>query len=126
MAEIDKERWGFYKKNVLEILSKHENGLHWKDLFSKLEVLMPANDFENSSYESNGQRRRPYIVRFATISIVKAGWLTKEKGIWNITEEGRKALTKYPTADEIQLQSRKLYKEWHAAQPDDQSNQVQD
>ena len=126
MAEIDKERWGFYKKNVLEILSKLENGLHWKDLFSKLEVLMPANDFENSSYESNGQRRRPYIVRFATISIVKAGWLTKEKGIWNITEEGRKALTKYPTADEIQLQSRKLYKEWHAAQPDDQSNQVQD
>jgi restriction system protein len=126
MAEIGKERWGLYKKNVLEILSKHENGLHWKDLFAKLEEVMPANEFENSSYESNGQRRRPYIVRFATIAIVKAGWLIKEKGFWNITDEGKKALTEFPTANEIQLQSSKLYKEWHAAQPDEQPNLVQD
>ena len=126
MAEIGKARWGQYKKNVLEILSKHDNGLHWKELFTKLEQVMPANEFENSSYESNGQRRRPYIVRFATIAVVKAGWLIKEKGIWTITDDGREALVKYPTSDEIQLQSGKLYKEWHAAQPDDQSSQVQD
>ena len=126
MAEIGKARWGQYKKNVLEILSKHDNGLHWKELFTKLDEVMPANEFENSSYESNGQRRRPYIVRFATIAIVKAGWLIKEKGIWTITDDGREALVKYPTPDEIQLQSGKLYKEWHAAQPDDQSSQVQD
>ena len=126
MAEIGKARWGQYKKNVLEILSKHDHGLHWKELFTKLEEVMPASEFENSSYESNGQRRRPYIVRFATIAIVKAGWLIKEKGIWTITDAGREALVKYPTSDEIQLQSGKLYKEWHAAQPDDQSNQVQD
>lgn len=126
MAEIGKARWGQYKKNVLEILSKHDNGLHWKELFTKLDEVMPANEFENSSYESNGQRRRPYIVRFATIAIVKAGWLIKEKGIWTITDDGREALVKYPTSDEIQLQSGKLYKEWHAAQPDDQSSQVQD
>jgi restriction system protein len=126
MAEISKARWGQYKKNVLDILSKHNDGLHWKDLFTKLEEVMPANEFENSSYESNGQRRRPYIVRFATIAIVKAGWLVKEKGIWTITDDGRDALVKYSTSDEIQLQSGKLYKEWHAAQPDDQSSQVQD
>lgn len=126
MAEIGKARWGQYKKNVLEILSKQDNGLHWKELFTKLDEVMPANEFENSSYESNGQRRRPYIVRFATIAIVKAGWLIKEKGIWTITDDGREALVKYPTSDEIQLQSGKLYKEWHAAQPDDQSSQVQD
>ena len=126
MAEIGKARWGQYKKNVLEILSKHDNGLHWKELFTKLDEVMPANEFENSSYESNGQRRRPYIVRFATIAVVKAGWLIKEKGIWTITDDGREALVKYPTSDEIQLESGKLYKEWHAAQPDDQSSQVQD
>ena len=126
MAEIGKARWGQYKKNVLDILSKHEDGLHWKELFTKLEEVMPANEFENSSYESNGQRRWPYIVRFATIAVVKAGWLIKEKGIWTITNDGREALVKYPTSDEIQLQSGKLYKEWHAAQPDDESSQVQD
>jgi len=126
MAEIGKARWGQYKKNVLDILSKHDDGLHWKELFTKLEEVMPANEFENSSYESNGQRRRPYIVRFATIAIVKAGWLIKEKGVWTITDAGKEALVEYPTSDEIQLQSGKLYKEWHAAQPDDQPNQIQD
>jgi restriction system protein len=95
MAEISKARWGQYKNNVLDILSKHTDGLHWIELFTKLEEVMPANEFENSSYESNGQRRRPYIVRFATIAIVKAGWLIKEKGIWTITEAGKEALVKY-------------------------------
>jgi len=126
MAEIGKERWGLYKKNVLEILSKHEQGLHWKDLFTELEKIMPATTFENSSYESNGQRRRPYIVRFSTIAIVKAGWLIKDKGIWSITEEGIKALEKYPTADAIQKESGRLYKEWHSEQPDEVPREVED
>lgn len=126
MAEIDKERWGQYKRNVLLILDKNPNGLYWKDLFAELDQVMPANDFENSSYASNGQRRRPYIVRFSTIALVKAGWLLKNKGVWSITDEGKQALIKFPTSDEIQKHSSRLYKEWHAAQPEDESNQVQD
>jgi len=78
MAEIGKERWGQYKRNVLEILRDHPEGLHWKDLFAELDKIMPANEFENNSYESTGLRRRPYIVRFSTIALVKAGWLIKD------------------------------------------------
>ena len=46
MAEIGKERWGQYKRYVLEILRDHPEGLHWKDLFAKLDSLLPANEFD--------------------------------------------------------------------------------
>jgi restriction system protein len=126
MAEIGKERWGHYKRNVLEILGNHPEGLHWKDLFLELDERMPPNEFENSGYESNGQRRRPYIVRFATIALVKAGWLVKDKGFWTITEEGKQALIKFPTAADIQAQASLLYNEWRSGQPEDQSDPIQD
>jgi restriction system protein len=116
MAEITKERWGQFKRTVLEILRDNPEGLHWKDLFAELEVRVPPNDFENSSYERNGQRRRPYIVRFATIALVKAGWLVKERGFWTITEAGIKALKDYPTSADIQEQASLLYNEWRSVQ----------
>jgi restriction system protein len=125
MAEIGKERWGQYKRNVLEILRDHPEGLHWKDLFAELDKIMPANEFENASYESSGMRRRPYIVRFSTIALVKAGWLLKEKGFWTITEEGKQALVTFKTPDEIQHQSSLLYNEWRSGQPEDESDPVQ-
>lgn len=124
MAEIGKERWGQYKRFVLEILRDHPDGLHWKDLFAELDTLLPATEFENGSYESTGTRRRPIIVRFSTISLVKAGWLLKNKGIWTITEEGKQALIKYKTPDDIQLQASLLYNEWRSGQPEDQTDQV--
>ncbi len=120
MAQIGKERWGQYKRNVLTILQNHSNGLHVKDLFVELDKLMPPTEFENDSYERSGQRRRPYIVRFATIALVKAGWLVKDKGIWSITEEGKKALVIFKTPSEIQTQSGLLYKEWFNNQPEDE------
>lgn len=125
MTETQKERWGRYKRFVLEILRDHPEGLHWKDLFAELDALLPANDFENGSYESSGKRRRPYIVRFSTIALVKAGWLFRDKGFWTITEEGKEALIKYKTPDEIQKQAGLLYNEWRAGQPEDQTDQFQ-
>ena len=125
MAEIGKARWGEYKRNVLIILSNHPEGLHWKDLFEELEKVMPANAFENEAYESTGTRRRPYIVRFSSISLTKAGWLVKDKGIWSITEDGKKALAEYKTPEEIQKQASLRYNEWRSGQPDEPEDQVE-
>lgn len=125
MAQIGKERWGQYKKNVLSILCDHPEGLHWKVLFAELDNIMPPNEFENDSYESSGQRRRPYIVRFSTIALVRAGWLIKDKGHWSITQEGREVLQTYKTSDEIQKQSGRLYNEWLRNRPEDEANPAQ-
>jgi restriction system protein len=126
MAEIGKERSGLFKKNVLEILREYPEGLHWKELFAELEKRLPPNEYENSAYESNGQRRRPYIVRFSTIALVKAGWLLKDNGVWSLTEEGKQALIQYPNANDLQAQSSRLYREWHSEQPDEESAKAQD
>lgn len=116
---MTRERSGNYKKFVLEILRDHQSGMHYKDLFEELEKRMPATEFENGIYESSKKRRRPYIVRFASISLFKAQWLAKDQGIWFITEEGRKALDRYKTADEIYLAVKSLYGEWKASRPDE-------
>ena len=126
MAEISRVRWGQYKQNVLMILRDNPGGLYWKDLFAELDKIMPATDFENSGYESNGQRRRPYIVRFSTIALVKAGWLIKSKGHWSITEEGIQALIKFPTSEALQAQSQILYNEWRSGQPNEDEGEIQD
>ena len=126
MAEIGKARWAEYKRNVLLILKDNPAGLYWKDLFAELDKVMPPNDFENSGYESNGQRRRPYIVRFSTIALVKAGWLVKNKGHWSITEEGMQALVKFPTSEALQAQSQTLYNEWRSGRPDEEESEIQD
>jgi len=125
MAQIGKERWGEYKRNVLTVLRDHSEGLHWKDLFAELDRIMPPNEFENGTYESSGQRRRPYIIRFSTIALVKAGWLIKDKGIWSITKEGREALLSHKTSAEIQKQSGLLYNEWRSNQPEDEEDPTQ-
>ena len=56
MAEIGKERWGQYKRNVLEILRDHPEGLHWKDLFAELDKIMPANEFESLGLDQQVSR----------------------------------------------------------------------
>lgn len=126
MAEISKDRWAQYKRLVLEILNQNPGGLYWKDLFAELEIRLPATDFENGNYESNGQRRRNYIVRWGTISLVKAGWLIKDNGFWTITDSGKQALIDFPTADQIYNQAKILYDEWKSGREVGQDDQVED
>ena len=73
--------------------------------------------YELDSYESGG-RRFNKIVRFATVDCVKAGWLVKDKGIWTITDEGRKAYAEMTDPEVFYRKAVKLYNDWRAAQPD--------
>lgn len=123
MANVGKSRLAQFQWNVLNILKSEPQGLYWKDLFTKLDEVLPPNEFENGSYESNGNRRRPYIVRFSTIGIVKAGWLVKDQGTWSVTPEGIHALELYKTPDELNRQSRIMYKEWKSGRPEEESSE---
>lgn len=79
--------------------------------------------YEADTYESGG-RRFDKIVRFATVDCVKAGWLLKDKGIWTITDEGRKAHAELVDPEAFYRRAVKLYGEWHAAQPDADASSV--
>lgn len=126
MAEIGAQRFGEFKKTVLEILTSSPDGLQVNDLFTELEKRMPSNDYENAAYERSGKRRRPSIVRFATIGLVKAGWLTKNGGIWRITDEGKKALHDFPDPLEIRTEERRLYKEWKSSRSETEIDEIEE
>ena len=118
MAEIGNERWGEFKLNVLKILAKYSEGIHANKVFEELDQMLPPTEYEKTYFDRTGVQRRNHLVRFSTIALVKAGWMTKEKGLWAITDEGRTAIQKFSTPDAIKKESDRLYRAWKASQPE--------
>jgi restriction system protein len=81
---------------------------------------VPPTSFEQSAYPKQPDvRRYEKIARFSTIGPVKAGWLTKNKGLWSLTDEGRQAFTRFPDPEALWLESVRLYYQWRRQQPPD-------
>lgn len=126
MSAISGERFGEYKLNILKILSKYPEGIQASQVFEELDQILPLNEFERGTYERTGVVRRNKLVRFSTIALVKAGWLNKNKGIWQITEEGKSALIDFPTPLAIKKESDRLYRVWKDSQPNDEEEAVEE
>ena len=116
MPQLTTERRASFQRGILEILSKSAEPIHVNQVIEELENLIPSNDYEKGTYETTGGVRRPKIVRFSTIGLVKAGWILKNKGFWSITQEGKDALIKFPTALDINNEQKKLYRIWRDSQ----------
>ena len=90
MAEVTRKRTGEFLRELFNLLMAMPGGLQASAALQALAARVTMTPYEADTYESGG-RRFDKIVRFATVDCVKAGWLVKEKGIWTITDEGRKA-----------------------------------
>ena len=117
MAEVTRRRTGEFLRALFAILIEAPNGMRASEALELLATKFKLSEYEAGSYESGG-RRFDKIVRFATVDCAKAGWLLKEKGIWSITEEGRKAYKELPDPEDFYRRACKLYAEWKATQPD--------
>lgn len=117
MAEITRRRTGELLRELFNILIAAPEGLQASAALAALSDRVTLTPYEADSYESGG-RRFDKIVRFATVDCVKAGWLVKEKGIWTITDEGRKAHAELADPEAFYRRAVKLYSEWRLAQPD--------
>lgn len=119
MAENSLERSGQLVRKAFEILMGSPDGMRAKDVLKALENAVSLTPYEQSEYPNRpGVRRFEKIVRFATIGPVKAGWLTKSKGRWTLTDEGKAAFKEYPDPEQFMKRARELYYTWKAAQPD--------
>lgn len=117
MAEITPRRQGELVRGVFQILMNHRDGLPSREVLKQLESIVPPTPFENSEYPNRpGVRRYEHIVRFSTISAVKAGWLIKERGKWSISEQGLEAWKRYQDPEEFARQARRLYREWRRSE----------
>ena len=117
MAEITRRRTGELLRELFDILMVAPDGMQASAALQTLADRVTLTPYEADSFQSGG-RRFEKIVRFATVDCVKAGWLVKDKGIWTITEEGRKARLEFSDPEAFYRRACKLYAEWKAAQPD--------
>jgi restriction system protein len=117
MAEITRRRTGELLRELFSILMATPDGVRASDALKALAGRVTLTPYESDFYDSGG-RRFDKIVRFATVDCVKAGWLVKDKGIWSITDEGRKAHAELTDPEAFYRRACKLYSEWKAAQPD--------
>lgn len=127
MAEITRGRSGELVRGVFEILLKHPDGLAAKEVLRQLEEIVPPTEFEASTYPNRPSvRRYEKIIRFATITAVKAGWLIKSKGSWSLTDDGRVAFERLADPEDFNREARRLYREWKADQPADEPDRSDD
>lgn len=118
MAEITRRRTGELVRGVFKLISDHPEGLPAKVVLEKLVETVPPTEFEKTTYPRRPHfRRYERIVRFSTIGPVKAGWLVKNKGLWTLTDAGRKAYEQFADPEQFMREADRLYREWAAAQP---------
>jgi restriction system protein len=118
MPEITRKRTGEFLRIIFDLLWDKPEGLPAKDVLAHLPHAVKLTEYEIGCYSSTpNSPRYEKIVRFATIDLVKAGWLVKSKGRWFITEEGQQAYKKFPDPEEFYKQAVKLYHEWKRSRP---------
>jgi restriction system protein len=117
MAEITRKRTGELLRKLFEILSKHPNGLPAREALAQLQRSLDLSEYEKGQFAS-GASRFEQIVRFATIDCVKAGWLLKRKGEWQLTDAGIQAYQAYPGPEAFYKRAVKLYHEWKSSRAD--------
>lgn len=102
---------------VLTALKAHPDGMPARDALAAAADALVLSEFELGTYK-NGDRRFEKLVRFETIEAVKTGWMIKDSGIWEITDEGAKALTRHATPADLARAAQKGYANWKSQQPD--------
>jgi len=98
---------------AFEALIENNGELPRKELIEKITQKVAFENWELERYESNGQLKWLTIFLFYSIDCLKAGWITKNKGIWYITDQGRSA---YKLGKEQLLEKAGIaYREWRTS-----------
>jgi restriction system protein len=120
MAEVTARRIGELQRGVFSVLTDHAEGLAAKDVIERTKNIVNPTEFEMSDYPNKpGVQRFNKMIRFATISTVKAGWLIKEKGRWYLTEEGKQAYNRFRDPEEFRREAVRLFQQWMDNRPKD-------
>lgn len=107
---VTRERIGFLLQELFRLLLEHPNGLPARYALQYVAERIQLTEYEAGWYGTGG-RRFDTILSFATVNVVKAGWMTKSRGFWAITDVGRLALKTYLKPDEFYREATRLYRE---------------
>jgi len=125
MPEITIRRTGEMLRKLIEILIDKPDGMRARDVLTALQQKVELTEYEKGQYASGGGIRFEKIVRFATIDLVKAGWLVKEKGLWTVTDDGKTAYRQYKEPELFYRTAQKLYREWKSNRPEPETSDIE-
>lgn len=119
MANITPRRNGEFLRLVFQMLLEQPEGMQAKEVLESIGSSVELTEFERGYYPSSPQSPRFHkIARFATIGAVKAGWLVKSKGIWQVTDEGRQSYERFQDPEAFYREADRLYREWRSSRPE--------
>jgi len=114
VPDVTIPRTGIHIRRLFEILAQHSDGMPAAKALELLADQSELTPYEQGTYAS-GSRRFEKIVRFGTVDCVKAGWLLKNKGVWSVTDTGRKAMASFPNPEAFYREALRLYRKWRAS-----------
>ncbi len=118
MGNINQRRSGEFLREVCKFIYDKPEGIQAKEILDHIAEVIPLTDYEKGSYSSvPNDLRYTKIIRFATIGLVKAGWMLKNKGYWILTDLGKDAFNKYKDPEEFYKEADRLYQEWAKSRP---------
>ena len=127
MAEITLKRRGEIQQNIIKVLKESNGPIPARMAIKNIEQIMTLSEFEKSDYPKRpGIRRFDRMVRFHTIPLVKAGWIIKSKGNWEVTDDGKAALSSHIDPEEFCREAMRLYNEWKSDQPSENEIEEED
>jgi hypothetical protein len=112
--KVTNERRGEIIQNILQILDENPDGIHRNEVLKSLEKRVGLTEHESGFYDNDPEQRRfEKMAQFHTIGPTKAGWIKKGKGVWSISDDGRKALQDFQTPEELIDEASRIYSEWY-------------
>lgn len=100
---------------ALQILKENGSEMSRHDLTKVIEERAQFDEWELGAYPKTGYTRWKAIFHFYSIGLIKSGLLVKKKGVWYLTPEGEKSLSKNPS-DLVDFMNTG-YRDWRAANP---------
>ena len=85
-----------------------------------LEENVEFTEWESSSTAKSKHPRWWVFCNWNTVDLIKAGYMTKDRGLWHITERGEKALDELDPV-EIYKTAKKAYKDWYRSRDDNET-----
>jgi restriction system protein len=101
---------------ALTALAASPNGqLQVDQIMQVIEANVPLDDWARVVYD-NGNTRWRSIFAFASVGVVKGGYVTKSRGVWAITAEGRAVANAPYDGPAFLAELKRRYQAWKGSQ----------
>ena len=108
------ERWGRNSNllfETMQFLANRGEPVHKLEIEKHLRDVQPPTADEEIVRSTNGAQSWLNWFHWRTVAFSKVGWISKQRGNWSITDQGRQALARFTTPAALWSEADRLYGE---------------